>query len=93
KDGSRTIHDSKGVAALSPGFINAAEIYEDEVSGESYPAYGYETGSANCSVSFVVSTSIEDGNVLKARIKYIACIDDKALKMIEEMPTLRASVK
>lgn len=56
KDGLEPVHDSDGVASISPGFINAAEIYEDELSGIAYPVYVYETDLADCSTSLAIGT-------------------------------------
>ncbi len=42
KDGAKILCDSKGTITISPGFILAAEMYEDELSGVTYRAYGFE---------------------------------------------------
>jgi hypothetical protein len=93
KDGLEIVHDSKGVAFISPGFINAAEIYEDEITGTGYPMYGYDSEGNNCPISLYVSAPYAGEKELKAKIKEIACGDAKLSEMIEKMPTLLTKIK
>lgn len=93
KEGLEVNYDSKGVAVISPGFINGAEMYEDEITNGGYPMYGYESSNENCTTLLYVSTPYAGETELKAKIKEITCGDAKVRELIEKMPTLRAKIK
>ncbi|MBS0635867.1 MAG: hypothetical protein JSR37_10435 [Verrucomicrobia bacterium] len=93
KKGLEKIFESQGVATISPGFINGAEIFEDGKANGSYAMYGYESASENCTTILYISTPYLGEVDLGARVKEITCADTKVHEIIESMPILRAKIK
>jgi len=90
KNNSETVFDKKGTAIINPSFIQAGELYDDEISGLGYTVFHYESDKTtdDCAISISVSPLFFEGQ-LKAKIEQIQCSDSAVKEMVSKRPTLR----